>query len=266
MITSASAHLDSVCCMTVLPAPKGPGMAAVPPWATGKRTSMMRCPVTSGSRGSKRWTSGREKRTGQVCMSRSSRPSSSRPTTSVTRTAPPRISLTRARAASGGPLVPDLYCGREGPPLLPVQGDGAGAPLDEVSLLLADVLQGALDAVENAEQQPWPQFHGQGLPGGLSRLADVQARGVLVDLDKGGIAVEADDLPDQPLIADAHNVVHPRAGHAAGDDRRAGNLDDSACDGHVHPPSTPALPPPPTAEGPEGPKTTATSRRTQCAP
>src|SRR3989304_5177359 len=180
MITSASAHLDSVCCMTVLPAPKGPGMAAVAPRAAGKRTSMRRCPVTSGSRGSKRWTSGREKRTGQVCMSRSSRPSSSRPTTSVTRTAPPRISLTPARAA----------------------------------------------------------------PGGLYRAADVQARGVLVDLDKGGIAVEADDLPDQPLLADAHNVVHARAGHAAGDDRRAGNLEDSACDGHVRPPSTPALPPP----------------------
>src|SRR3990172_7294840 len=228
MITSASAHLASVCCITVLPLPKGPGMLAVPPWATGKRTSMIRWPVTSGSRGSRRRASGRAKRTGQVCIRRSSRPSSSRPTTSVTPNSPPRISFTRARAASGG------------------------ATFNEVTLLLADILERPLDTVVDPKEQPRAQFDGQRQAGRFHRLTYVQARGVLVDLDEGGVAVEADDLPDQPLLADMHDVVHARTGHAAGDDRRAGNLDDSACNRHVHPPLTPARLPPAGPEGPAG--------------
>ena len=33
----------------VLPAPKGPGMAAAPPFPMGKRVSMIRCPVMFGT-------------------------------------------------------------------------------------------------------------------------------------------------------------------------------------------------------------------------
>ena len=35
----------------VLPVPKPPGMAAVPPFAIGKNVSMTRCPVISGMEG-----------------------------------------------------------------------------------------------------------------------------------------------------------------------------------------------------------------------
>ena len=45
---SASDHLASWCCTTVLPAPKGPGMAAQPPLPTGKSVSMTLWPVTRG--------------------------------------------------------------------------------------------------------------------------------------------------------------------------------------------------------------------------
>jgi len=38
-------------CRTVLPAPKGPGMAAVPPRAMGRKVSMMRWVVVIGSFG-----------------------------------------------------------------------------------------------------------------------------------------------------------------------------------------------------------------------
>ena len=48
---STSDHLARACCITVLPEPKGPGMAAVPPLATGKKVSTMRWPEDSGTTG-----------------------------------------------------------------------------------------------------------------------------------------------------------------------------------------------------------------------
>ena len=49
---SASAHLASWCCTTVLPLPKGPGMHATPPFATGKNMSITLWPVVMA------WTGG----------------------------------------------------------------------------------------------------------------------------------------------------------------------------------------------------------------
>ena len=48
MIISASHHLASWCWFIVLPVPKPPGIAAVPPLAIGKSVSITRCPVMSG--------------------------------------------------------------------------------------------------------------------------------------------------------------------------------------------------------------------------
>ena len=52
--TLASLHLASWCCVTVLPVPNPPGIAATPPLEMGKSPSMTLCPVTSGSSGSRR--------------------------------------------------------------------------------------------------------------------------------------------------------------------------------------------------------------------
>ena len=48
---------------------------------------------------------------------------------------------------------------------------------------------------------------GQGPLEGKGALADAHARVVLVDLDGGGVPFQADDLADQPLLADLHDVV-----------------------------------------------------------
>ena len=52
---STSDHLASWCCTTVLPEPKGPGTAAVPPLAMGKSVSMMRWPLFMGLAGVYFW-------------------------------------------------------------------------------------------------------------------------------------------------------------------------------------------------------------------
>ena len=55
--------------MTVFPVPKPPGTATVPPSATGKRKSKMRCPVRKGRLASRRARTGRGRRTAQRCKS-----------------------------------------------------------------------------------------------------------------------------------------------------------------------------------------------------
>ena len=54
MTMSTSAWRLVSCWSTVLPAPNGPGMQYVPPRATGKNVSRMRCLVTNGSDGRRR--------------------------------------------------------------------------------------------------------------------------------------------------------------------------------------------------------------------
>ena len=72
-MTSALQPLASVSSSTVLPVPKPPGMAALPPSATGNRQSMTRWPVTSGSPDGSRARTGRGTRTGQSWPMASSR-------------------------------------------------------------------------------------------------------------------------------------------------------------------------------------------------
>ena len=52
MITMSTDECRAIrLCNTVLPAPNGPGMHAVPPNATGNNVSMIRCVVVSGVAG-----------------------------------------------------------------------------------------------------------------------------------------------------------------------------------------------------------------------
>ena len=86
----------------------------------------------------------------------------------------------------------------------------------------------ALRAVEDAPEQAGTELDFQRPAGVEHRLADAQARRVLVDLDRGVLAVEADDLAGERGLADAHDVVQPHAVEAAGDHDRAGDTPDLA--------------------------------------
>ena len=71
----------------------------------------------------------------------------------------------------------------------------------------------------------------------MHRLADPQAGGVLVDLDRDPLALEADDLAGQRRLADAHDVVQAHALEAAGDHHRAGHAPDLAARAGRHCPA-----------------------------
>ena len=61
-------YLLSACEMHVLPQPKAPGMAHVPPSTEGKSVSMTRWPVMSASRPGSFSSTGRGSRTGHLCV------------------------------------------------------------------------------------------------------------------------------------------------------------------------------------------------------
>ena len=78
-MTSAWQDFASASSSTVLPVPKPPGIAALPPSATGNSASRMRWPVRSGAaEGSRAWT-GRGSRTGQKWLIAASRVAPSAP-------------------------------------------------------------------------------------------------------------------------------------------------------------------------------------------
>ncbi len=67
-MTSELLYLLSDCEMTVLPHPKAPGIAVVPPCTTGNSASSTRWPVSSGVLAATFSTHGRGTRTGHVCI------------------------------------------------------------------------------------------------------------------------------------------------------------------------------------------------------
>src|SRR6056297_2963627 len=141
---------------------------------------------------------------------------------------------------AGRELVPHLDGRRERPGRVARQRVHRDAALDVGAGLLLDLVERALDAVEDAVQHAGSQLDRQRQAGRLDRLADGETAGVLVDLHERRVAVEADDLADEVFAADAHDVVHARAHHAFGDHGRSGNSRDLALDGHVVFSSTPA--------------------------
>ena len=80
---SASAYFAIWCWTTVFPEPNGPGIAAVPPLATGKKVSITLWPVISGSFGSIFLLIGRAFLTGQYWIIFSSLSPSSVSTTAM---------------------------------------------------------------------------------------------------------------------------------------------------------------------------------------
>ena len=102
---SASLHFASCCWVTVLPLPKGPGIAAVPPLAIGKSPSRIRCPVIRGTVGFIFSFTGLGTRTGHFCISEIWAPLSRVHTTSSTVKDPALMLLTVPPFTFGGTMI-----------------------------------------------------------------------------------------------------------------------------------------------------------------
>merc|ERR1719453_2390039 len=88
-----------------------------------------------------------------------------------------------------------------------------------------NLLERALDAVENVVKDARAELQRERLAGLDDRVTDRQPRGVLVHLNAGRVALDLDDLAHELLPADAHHLVHLRARHATRHDQRPRDLD-----------------------------------------
>mmetsp|Transcript_12586 Transcript_12586/g.39639 ORF Transcript_12586/g.39639 Transcript_12586/m.39639 type:complete len:601 (+) Transcript_12586:190-1992(+) len=101
---------------------------------------------------------------------------------------------------------------RELPRALLVEGGDVDATRDEDRAeRLGDLLERTLDAVEDAAKDARAELERERQARAEDRVADRQAGRLLVHLDGGHVALEANDLTDQALVADAHQLVHGRA-------------------------------------------------------
>ncbi len=112
--------------------------------------------------------------------------------------------------------VPHLAGGDEVPLLLRRERSNLDARSDEPSARLLDLLQGPLDPVVDRTEKPGAEVHGERPLQRVGALPDPHARVVFVDLDGRGISLQTDDLPDQALGADLHDVIQPAAPEARG--------------------------------------------------
>ena len=113
------------------------------------------------------------------------------------------------------------------PFLLAVQRRDLDAAGDGGARHVADLGQRALDAVIDVLQHAGSQLHGQGHSRRLDLGAGAEAGGLLIDLDGGAVARHVQDLADQALLADTHNVGDVGVGQTVRHDQRSGYFCDS---------------------------------------
>ena len=78
---------------------------------------------------------------------------------------------------------------------------------DKIAAVLLQLVQGALQPVEYAAEQPRAKAHRQGTLRGRNRLTDAEAPVVLKDLDRRDDTLKAHDFASQSAKADKHPVT-----------------------------------------------------------
>ena len=122
-------------------------------------------------------------------------------------------------------LCPVGHRGLELPFLLAVEAGHCASPAHELSFGLDERVQRPLDTVVNALDQSGPELDAQGRFGIDHRLARPHPRRLLIDLDRGVIAPQFNDLAYQVQLTYANDIVHPGACHAVCNHDRTCNLD-----------------------------------------
>ena len=117
-----------------------------------------------------------------------------------------------------------LHNGIKVPDALAVERGHLDAAGDVGAGQVANLGQRALDTVIDILQHAGAKLHGQRHTGSLDFRAGAKARGLLVDLDGRAVAGHIQDLADQALLTDTHNVGDVGIGKAVRHDQRAGNF------------------------------------------
>ena len=228
-MTSALQPLASASSSTVLPVPKPPGIAALPPCATGNRQSRMRWPVTSGAMRRQPARDRPRHAHRPVVAHRRARASPPSATRSVQTVASSRVLARRGDRRSTSPPTSGgarTACAR---PLAAGRIADDRARRQHVARLAraARTRTGAASArrmpgctkpesvpdsgrsrpSKMLPSRPGPERDRERQPGALDLDARPQAGRVLVDLHDDLVAVDADHFAQQRLRPDAHRLA-----------------------------------------------------------
>ena len=132
--------------------------------------------------------------------------------------------LNCAQNVAADDLIAHLGHRVELPLLLVVHGGDLHAAGDAGTHLLHDLLQRTLDSVINALDHAGAKLHAHRRAGGLHLGAGAQTRGLLIDLDVGGVTLHGQDLTDQALGADTDHVGHIGVRQTRSHHQRPGNF------------------------------------------
>ena len=136
---------------------------------------------------------------------------------------PPQMKGT-IKSITGGDGSAGLHNGVKVPDALAVERGHLDTAGDVGAGQVADLGQRALDTVIDILQHAGAKLHRQRHTGSLDFRAGAKARGLLVDLDGRAVAGHIQDLADQALLTDTHNVGNVGIGKAVRHDQRAGNF------------------------------------------
>ena len=123
-------------------------------------------------------------------------------------------------------LVTDFGNRDKVPELFVVERINNDTACDAVAGLFTYNVQRTLDAVINGLDESRSELDRQGRAGRYDRFAGADASGLFIDLYGCAISAQLDHLANQMLLRHANNIVHLHVRHAAGNDKRARNLND----------------------------------------
>ena len=130
-----------------------------------------------------------------------------------------RVFLHNAVNITTGDEVADLEVGRGELPLLcPTECVDVDTlrDVDGVVGHARNLVERALDPVENTLQDTRAELERERLAGPEHRVADSDAGGLLIRLNGGLVAFESDDLTDEHVVPDTDELIHRSARHALG--------------------------------------------------
>ena len=125
-------------------------------------------------------------------------------------------------------LVADLGDGLKVPFLFVVERGNVDASFEVGAGDLHNLVERTLNAVVNRADQAGAQLNGQRRTGGFNGFAGAETGGFFIYLNGRAVAVHLDNLANQTLRADAHNVEHIRVAHTLGDNQRTRDLCDNS--------------------------------------
>jgi hypothetical protein len=95
---------------------------------------------------------------------------------------------------------------------------------------LGNGLEGTLNTIVDTVEQTGTELDGQGLSGSVDGVTDHDAGCLLVNLNRGLVAIDSDNLTNEVVVSYSDQLVHGNTNHVLSNDDRTGDgVDFTSC-------------------------------------